>query len=47
MVVPGRNPSVHVAPASDETDQPTFDEPQLYERPDWKMLTIVEPKAAE
>jgi hypothetical protein len=44
IVVFGRNASVHVFPAFDETDHPKFDAPQLYERPDWNTLTIVEPK---
>jgi hypothetical protein len=47
IVVPGRNPSVQVRPASDETDQPKFEAPQLIDRPDWKTLTMVDPKAAE
>ncbi len=45
IVVPGRNPPAHVAPASVDIDQPRFDAPQLQSRPDWKALTIVEPYA--
>src|SRR5580692_4058874 len=46
MVMPGREPLIHVEPASVEVAKPMSDAPPLEMRPTWNALTIVEPEAA-